>query len=200
MAIMAGVLLMGCATTSGTTVNKGTGNITVKDEKPWAGYAPTITPEYYVSNGWEIKNNLPERVISEQFKNEPIIGRITNNTDREYTFWLVHKFNKEYRPDYFMEMKVPAHSTRYFKSEVPEITTSFCIGVDTKKGKSITINAYNFNQLGSNDLAARCLMEIFRTHYVDCVFNGENESESYVNLIEPFDYKEEDLISNWKIR
>ena len=181
---------------------------------PWPGYTfqeincdfqalaeLTCIPEFW---------NLPENVMCENPVKYPIIGRIINNTDKEDTFWLVYKhtncYEHIYLPDYYLEIKVPAKSIRYYIYDKPEMPTDRGGGVfsNIKGGKgSGYFSPESFGGRKNWDLATKIINEIMSKHYEEIILNSETDSDGnnyYYRLVEPFEYNEEDLISDWVVR
>ena len=87
----------------------------------------TIIPEFW---------NLSENILCENPTKNTFRYRIVNNSDTEYTFWIFQKItntNKQvYKPDHLLEIKVPAHSIKYYTYDKAEMITEASIGVYTK--------------------------------------------------------------------
>ena len=178
---------------------------------PWPGYTFSTLDIQYLMDLPTIPEfwNLPENVTCENPTQRPIVGRIVNNTDKEYTFWIVHKITNTYpgvriyKPDYLLELKVPANSTKYYVYDKPEMVSSLSIGVYTKNKGSFQLGFYSTMSIdgGKNfELARRIFAEIEASHCEEVIFNGEDdldEYKNYINLVLPFEYNEEDLVSDW---
>ncbi len=182
---------------------------------PWPGYTSsfhssldltdlTIIPEFW---------NLPENVTCENSIQRPIVGKIVNNTDKEYTFVIVHKITNTYpdkriyKPDYCLTIMVPAHSTGYYVYNKPEMVSNVSIHVHTKNKGSFQLGAYGGSNIDGGlqnyELAKRIFSEIEASHCEEVIFNGEDdldEYKNYINLVLPFEYNEEDLVSDWVMR
>ena len=148
---------------------------------------------------------FPENVICENPEKRPYLIKIVNNSDKDTTFWICHKFSFEFKPDYFTTFVVPAHSTKYVKSKVTEKTISFGIGYDKSNGYGKDLGAFSYKSLdGQNnpERAIRCLDEILQTHCCEVIFNGENSEDNIEWLVElPSSYNEDNLIEvDWMIR
>ena len=192
-------------------------------DDPWIGY--NLNNIYFWS--WMKQNDsdlcyqdlngrpgfdwYPDNVTCENPEKKPYLVRLTNNTDRDVVFWLVHKFNFEFRPDYFVKITVPAHSTKYVKSKVTEKTTSFGVGVDSIDGWGNSLGHFgvDYFHLGDDlELSARVIDELLKFYCIEAIFNEEinddnwNNNSNIVRLVKfPESYDEEDLIeANWAIR
>lgn len=220
-------LLIGCASTPiincnstseelNTIIVKDINGVFWKADKTveWPGYtfevanSPkdltnlTTIPEFW---------NLPENILCEKPTKKPFIGRIINNSDKEYTFWIVNKItntNKQiYKPDYLLEIKVPAHSIKYYVYDKPEMVTETSIGVYTKNKGSFMLGSFTANNFDggwrNTELATKILNEIKSYHFEETIFNNEEELDEYkyyYRLVKSFEYNEKDLISNWIMR
>lgn len=162
----------------------------------------TAIPEFW---------NLPENILCKNPTKKPFIGRIVNNSDREYTFWIVYKItntNKQvYKPDYLLEIKVPAHSIKYYIYDKIEMVTETSIGVYTKNKGSFMLGSFTMNDFdgswNNTELATKILNEIKSYYFEETIFNNEEELDEYkyyYHLVKPFEYNEKDLISNWIMR
>ena len=112
-----------------------------------------------------------------------------------------------YKPDYILKFKVPAHSTIYYIYNKPEMVSSVSIHVYTKNKGSFRLGAYDASNVDGGlrnfELAKRIFSEIEASHCEEVIFNGEDdldEYKNYISLVLPFEYNEEDLISDWVMR
>ncbi len=178
---------------------------------PWPGYTFTLASNHEeLSSLKDIPEfwNLPENVTCDNPVKKSFIGRFVNNTDKECTFWVVYKITNSneriYKPDYYLEINVPAHSTRYYVYDKPEMIYEDGGGVKISTGYYM-IGSYWMNDFDgawkNTELAKRIFNEIRSYHYEEFIFNGEeNLDDSSFNFVLPFEYNENELISDWVVR
>ena len=178
---------------------------------PWPGYTFTRASSHKelaslrnIPEFW----NLPENVTCDNPEKKPFIGRIVNNTDKECSFWVCYAITNPnehiYKPDYFLKIDVPSHSTRYYVYDKPEMIYEDCIGVKLSTGYRM-FSSFWMNDLdggwNNTELAKRIFNEIRSYHYEEFIFNGEeNLDESSFSFVLPFEYDENELISDWVVR
>ncbi len=145
--------------------------------------------------GWDI---FPENVTCENPEKRPYLIRIVNNSDKDTTFFSRHRIVFDARPEYITEFVVPAHSTRYIKSHVSEMTTSFGIIYKKINGNGYDLGAYSYKNLNGwtdPDRATRCLDEILQSHCIEVIFYGEGSEDNVNWLVElPESYDEKELM------
>lgn len=216
--LMAGILA-GCATTSGTTVKKGNSpvvtskiynnGVCVNDPKdPWPGNKPILsTNELKKIRGLPGWMNYPETFKEVDYIKNPIVGRITNNSNKECTFVIIHKitniWNGEYKPDYRLEIKVPAHSTKYYIYDKPEMIVSTAFHLVKNNGNYENFEFGSFSLPGlygedihNFDLNKKIFNEIESNHSEEFIYNGEGK-DNYMTLIELLKYNKNEVSSNW---
>ena len=215
-------LLVGCASKSVVVKDFSTSFEAFEEEKVeeiiWPGYSTNnifAAPVDYVDDDaclclYEVKylpgyDNLPENVTCENPIRKPYLVRVINNTDKDQVFWICHQPVIENRPDYTTEFVVPAHSTRYIKSQVLETTTRFCVSYKkSSNGFYYAMGIFDYTALSQKtSIASRCLNEILQTHCLEVIFNGEDAKENNIAWLVklPESYDEKDLIDvEWTYR
>ena len=210
-------LLVGCASKSAVVKDFSTSFEASEEEEVeeipiWPGYSANhILPNSYDFPKYkddylrlaDVYNLFgfslyPENVTCENPEKRPYLIRIVNNSDKDTTFFSRHRIVFDARPEYITEFVVPAHSTRYIKSHVSEMTTSFFISYKKINGGYSSLSTYEYNSLGgmSNRYrATRLLDEILQSHCIEVLFYGEGSDDNVNWLVElPESYDEKELM------
>ena len=210
-------LLVGCASKSvvvkdfSTSFEASEEENKVEEVPIWAGYSANHIlplsldfPKYKDDYLWlgdiakfDEYGLLPKNLTCGNPVRKPYLIRIVNNSDKDTTFFSRHRIVFDARPEYITEFVVPAHSTRYIKSLVTKMTTSFFISYKKINGGYSSLGAYHIDYCTSINGISRpdILNEILQSHCIEVLFYGEGSEDNVNWLVElPESYDEKELM------
>ena len=207
MAIMAGILLMGCATTSGTSSKKNA-NFSRNDEGIEIIeriYDPIVTSEQFEKAEiyrFQIHTDDIEELLkkhSSKTERKNFSGKITNTTNRTAHIRIYPRGDKKIEgelPD--VNISIPPHETYYFIIENFFTLGQNLLGISELdnpewKGKM----GYPF--ISIKDPSKECYPvaeEVLKTHSIEVIYNCESYATDknqnagiQYKFVEPFDDK-----------